>query len=206
MSFTIEIFAIKHFAKFAKVISEIKRASFGRMAKTKCSRWYATDFKSDECQFEGYNCGVCGNYLKLTNLKGYPKSVRKVILCVCKAEEKEESESEEEKPKPDKKSKESKSSLEETSPRLLGKKTKKVEQKVENPKKELEFEDTEGKGLCMKKYSEKSFAIYGDTKKYKEDLKSLGGKFNMNLRGGQGWIFRATDAVKVSKWIEEDNE
>lgn len=44
-------------------------------------------------------------------------------------------------------------------------------------------------------YSEKSFAIFGDTKPIKDELKALGGKFNPNLTdpdNGErvaGWIF-----------------
>lgn len=38
-------------------------------------------------------------------------------------------------------------------------------------------------------YSDKSFAVYGDTKPYKDELRQLGGKFNSNLKGGPGWIF-----------------
>lgn len=45
-------------------------------------------------------------------------------------------------------------------------------------------------------YSEKSFAIIGNTKPIKETLKNLGGKFNYRLKCGAGWIF--------SKKKEED--
>ena len=31
-------------------------------------------------------------------------------------------------------------------------------------------------------YSEKSFAVYGETKKFKDILKNLGGRFNKNLK------------------------
>lgn len=172
---------IKHFVKYSKVIAEIKNASFSRKTKTKSSHWYACDFKSDDCQFEAYNCGICGGYKKTSNLRSYPKSVRKVILCTCKVEEKEESESDEPKKK----------------------KEVKVE-KVEKPKvkEAVEVKEIENKGITMKKYSEKSFAVYGDTKQYKDELKALGGKFNLNLKEGPGWIFRSTDAPKVSKWLE----
>lgn len=37
-------------------------------------------------------------------------------------------------------------------------------------------------------YSEKAWAIYGDTKPLVDKLKSMGGKFNGKLRGGAGWI------------------
>lgn len=54
----------------------------------------------------------------------------------------------------------------------------------------------------VEKYSEYSFAVFGDTKPIKEDLKRLGGKFNPCLKYGEerraGWIFalRHLDAVK----------
>jgi len=38
-------------------------------------------------------------------------------------------------------------------------------------------------------YSEKAIVVRGDTKMYKEQLKTLGGKYNANLRDGPGWIF-----------------
>ena len=45
--------------------------------------------------------------------------------------------------------------------------------------------------MNIQDYSEKSFVVYGnDTKKYKEDIKKLGGRFNSNLKDlGPGWIF-----------------
>lgn len=61
---------------------------------------------------------------------------------------------------------------------------------------ELDFE--------VQKYSEKSFAIFGDTKPMKEILKSLGCKFNPKLKynGNDddrrcGWIFSAKNQDKV---------
>jgi hypothetical protein len=38
-------------------------------------------------------------------------------------------------------------------------------------------------------YSEKAFAVLGDTKPVKDQLKALGGKFNPHLKCGAGWIF-----------------
>lgn len=38
-------------------------------------------------------------------------------------------------------------------------------------------------------YSDKSFAVVGDTKSIKDDLKRLGGRFNFRLSCGAGWIF-----------------
>lgn len=46
-------------------------------------------------------------------------------------------------------------------------------------------------------YSEKAFAIIGNTKEIKETLKSLGGRFNPRLTCGTGWIFSKTKLVEV---------
>ena len=48
-------------------------------------------------------------------------------------------------------------------------------------------------------YSDKSFAVVGDTKSIKDDLKRLGGRFNFRLSCGAGWIFPTTkiDDVKA---------
>jgi len=57
-------------------------------------------------------------------------------------------------------------------------------------------------------YSQKSFVLTGDnTKKYKEDIKSLGGKWNSNLTNKEtgekfkGWIFPKTLEYKVDAWL-----
>lgn len=53
-------------------------------------------------------------------------------------------------------------------------------------------------------YSEKSVAVFGDTKELKQELKSLGGRYNKNLTDpengnkAQGWIF----SVKKKELIE----
>lgn len=47
-------------------------------------------------------------------------------------------------------------------------------------------------------YSDKAFAIVGDTKPIKDTLRLLGGSFNSRLTCGMGWIFskKRLDAVK----------
>lgn len=52
-------------------------------------------------------------------------------------------------------------------------------QAVDEVKKSIEFID----------YSDKAFAVVGDTKSIKDLLKSLGGRFNPRLSCGAGWIF-----------------
>lgn len=46
-------------------------------------------------------------------------------------------------------------------------------------------------------YSEKSFAVIGETKPIKDKLKELGGKFNFRLKCGAGWIFPKTKEPEV---------
>lgn len=48
-------------------------------------------------------------------------------------------------------------------------------------------------------YSEKAFAVVGETKPIKDELKNLGGSFNPRLNCGAGWIFSKTkmEAVKA---------
>lgn len=48
-------------------------------------------------------------------------------------------------------------------------------------------------------YSEKSFAVVGDTRAIKDELKRLGGRFNARLTCGAGWIFSKSkqDEVKA---------
>lgn len=48
-------------------------------------------------------------------------------------------------------------------------------------------------------YSDKAFAVIGDTKPIKETLKSLGGRFNMHLSCGAGWIFPKSKAQELKQ-------
>ena len=53
----------------------------------------------------------------------------------------------------------------------------------------------------IKPYSDKSFLIIGeDTKKHKEKLKELGGKWNSTLKG---WIYSNKNEQKVREWMSE---
>lgn len=54
-------------------------------------------------------------------------------------------------------------------------------------------------------YTEKSFVVCGNTKEYKEELKELGGKWNLNLKVGPGWIFSNNNRDKVTTWISNIN-
>lgn len=65
--------------------------------------------------------------------------------------------------------------------------------KKETPKPECGKVD----GVTIEDYSEKAFAVFGDTRAIAENLKSAGGKFNRNLRGRAGWIFSKKREDKV---------
>ena len=58
------------------------------------------------------------------------------------------------------------------------------------------FED-----IILSDYTERSIVVQGDTRKYKEDLKKLGGKYNGNLKNGPGWIFPKTSKDEVNSFI-----
>lgn len=55
-------------------------------------------------------------------------------------------------------------------------------------------------------YSEKSFAVYGDTKPWAGSLESIGGKFNGNLRDGPGWIFSKSRELELLSFVEQANQ
>lgn len=76
----------------------------------------------------------------------------------------------------------------------------------ENVNKKETKEDKIKEELHIKKYSEKSFAIYGNTKEHKDKLKELGGKFNSNLKDGPGWIFSNNNSEKVNLWFNSLNK
>ena len=54
-------------------------------------------------------------------------------------------------------------------------------------------------------YSEKSIAVIGDTREHKDNLKRLGGKFNMNLtitgEKQPGWVFPKTQQSVVDNFL-----
>lgn len=51
-------------------------------------------------------------------------------------------------------------------------------------------------------YSEKAFAVVGDTKAVKDDLKKLGGRFNPKLSCGAGWIFSKKALSDVEAFLK----
>ena len=77
--------------------------------------------------------------------------------------------------------------------------TKRTE-KDEPEKKEVvrKVEEVAASGIEIVDYSEKAFAVIGETKPIADILKNLGGRFNRKLSCGAGWIFskRSLDNVK----------
>lgn len=51
-------------------------------------------------------------------------------------------------------------------------------------------------------YSEKAFALVGETKTIKDNLKSLGGRFNSKLSCGAGWIFPKSKLTTVQAFLD----
>lgn len=62
----------------------------------------------------------------------------------------------------------------------------------------------------VENYSERAFAIFGDTKQFKDLLMSLGGKFNPSLKGPNdtkraGWIFPLKQKDDIVKKLDEES-
>lgn len=67
------------------------------------------------------------------------------------------------------------------------------------PEKEKNLDDVK---IDLVEYSEKSYAVLGDTKILKDALKKLGGKYNSRLACGPGWIFPKTKYNSIKKTLE----
>ena len=63
-----------------------------------------------------------------------------------------------------------------------------------------------GGGLELVKYSERSVAVFGDTKRVKDQLKAAGGKYNAALKRGSssnpGWIFPLSQQSALANLIK----
>lgn len=84
---------------------------------------------------------------------------------------------------------------------ITGKKERNNNQ-ANNPNQSKEVKPVESvSGFEIVEYSEKSIAVFGDTKSIKEELKAIGGKFNPALKNNgekrAGWIFPKKQADKV---------
>lgn len=68
-----------------------------------------------------------------------------------------------------------------------------------------EEQEAEGKpSINIIDYSDKAFAVVGDTKAVKDELKKLGGRFNGKLSCGAGWIFANKMRQEVERFISSD--
>lgn len=52
----------------------------------------------------------------------------------------------------------------------------------------------------VRNYSDKSFAVVGDTIDHKGVLRGLGGKYSQHLRGGGGWVFSKNTKDPEQVW------
>ena len=58
--------------------------------------------------------------------------------------------------------------------------------------------------ITIQEYSRNSIVVQGETRKYKEDLKKIGGgKYNGRLTGGPGWIFPNTKKSDIQSFIKK---
>ena len=60
--------------------------------------------------------------------------------------------------------------------------------------------------IKIEQYTEKSIVVCGDTKDYKETLKTLGGKWNARLKTNSGetfcgWIYPKDKLPTLNKWL-----
>jgi hypothetical protein len=64
--------------------------------------------------------------------------------------------------------------------------------------------------IVLEQYSAKSIALFGETKPFRATLKMLHGRFNKNLRRGNGkepgWIFSHKRTDEVKQWIDALNQ
>lgn len=59
------------------------------------------------------------------------------------------------------------------------------------------FEETPDSDIQILDYSEKAIAVIGNTKRIKDQLKALGGRFNFRLKCGAGWIFPKAKKAEI---------
>jgi hypothetical protein len=59
--------------------------------------------------------------------------------------------------------------------------------------------------LSPEYYSNNSIAVFGDSKPWKDNLKSFGGRWNQNLNGRAGWIFPRNREQELIQFITQVN-
>lgn len=50
-------------------------------------------------------------------------------------------------------------------------------------------------------YSKSKFVLRGNTKPFKKTLSKLKGRYNPNLKGGSGWLFKNEHRENIEKFI-----
>jgi len=78
--------------------------------------------------------------------------------------------------------------------------------KAKKQKPEFNKVETEKGEVKIIDYSEKSFALVGDTKPIKDELKEMGGKFNFRLSCGAGWIFPKGKLNELTEFLTNRNQ
>ena len=56
--------------------------------------------------------------------------------------------------------------------------------------------------IILEQYSEKAIVLFGDTEKVKDRIKTLGGKYNSNLKGRPGWVFTNSSRPKLEAFLK----
>jgi hypothetical protein len=60
--------------------------------------------------------------------------------------------------------------------------------------------------VSIEDYSERAVVLRGDTKDYKTEIATAGGKYNPNLRGNPGWVFPKTKIKAVEELANQIND
>ena len=69
---------------------------------------------------------------------------------------------------------------------------------------DIALEDVPTDSMKIVDYGERSIAVIGETKPYKDDLKSLGGYFVFRTQWGPAWVFRAKKRDIIQAYIDGD--
>jgi hypothetical protein len=73
----------------------------------------------------------------------------------------------------------------------------------------MKKKETMSKSVFIEDYTQKSFVVRGDTKEYKESLKTMGGKWNSGLSDKHtgdkfgAWLFWSDKRKEIESWIEK---
>lgn len=59
--------------------------------------------------------------------------------------------------------------------------------------------------LRMLEYNDHALAVVGKTKKYKADLKKMGGRYSPHIKCGPGWVFSARRRKELERYITARN-